>query len=121
MMFKTKLFVVAVFVIAAFIACSKPQTAPRVVVADAKGYDASLFRQHCALCHGPEGDGKTMSDGKVVPSLRTVEPKFKTEAEVRKQITEGGNGMLPFGPQLTPREIDIMVNFVINELRQKKQ
>lgn len=117
-MLQFKLFVAAAFVTAALIACSKPAAPPRTVVAENKGYGASLFRQNCAICHGLEGDGKTLSDGTVVPSLRSSEPKFRSEADIRKQISDGGNGMLPFRLQLTDREIDQLVDFVHNQLRQ---
>jgi len=41
-----------------------------------------MFRANCAICHGPEGNGKTLEDGRVVPSLRTGEFRFKTEDEL---------------------------------------
>ena len=66
------------------------------VIADSKSYETSLFRQNCAICHGPEANGRTLDDGKVVPSLRAGEFKAKTEAEIRHQISDGGNGMTPF-------------------------
>ena len=79
-----------------------------------------MFRQHCAICHGPEGEGKTLDDGKVVPNMRFGELKFKTEAEIYKQLAEGGNGMTPFRDQLTKRELDLMTKFVHDELRKKE-
>lgn len=86
-------------------------------VANDNSYEASLFRQHCAICHGPEGEGKTLSDGTVVPSLRQGQLKFRTEAEIAHQISEGGNGMTPFRSQLTEREIRLLADFVHNKLR----
>jgi cytochrome c553 len=82
-----------------------------------QAYEASLFRQHCAVCHGPEGEGKTLDDGRVVPSLRTGEFKFKTEDEIYNQIANGGNGMTPFHDQLTERELRMMSTFVHDQLR----
>ena len=99
--------------------CSAPKT-DRVVIADGKSYETSLFRQQCAICHGPEGDGKTLPDGKIVPSLREGNLKFKTEPEIYKQIAEGGNGMTPFRGQLTEREIELLVKFVHDDLRKGK-
>jgi mono/diheme cytochrome c family protein len=89
------------------------------VIADSKDYEASLFRQHCAVCHGPEADGRTLDDGKVVPSLREGEFKAKTDAEIYKQISQGGNGMTPFRDQLTERELQMMADFVRKRLRQQ--
>lgn len=117
-MLHAKLVILAVFAAIAFVACfdSKPT---RTVIAENKTYPASLFRQHCAICHGPEGDGKTLDDGKVVPSLREGELKFKTKAEIYKQISAGGNGMVPFRDQLTERELQLMTDFVHDELRKQ--
>ena len=90
------------------------------MIAESRAYEASLFRQHCAVCHGPEGNGKTLDDGKVVPSLREGELKMRTVNGIRTQIANGGNGMTPFRDQLTEREIDAMTNFVYRDLRGNK-
>ena len=68
-------------------------------------------------CHGPEGEGKMLEDGKLIPNLRDGEFKFRTDAAIYKHIAEGGNGMTPFRDQLTERELNMMVDFVQNELR----
>ena len=111
-----RLLIVGGFVIFGVAACfdSKPK---RYVIANSKSYEASIFRQHCAICHGPEGEGKTLDDGTKVPSLREGDFKFKSEAEIQKQISEGGNGMSPFRDLLTDRELKLMAGFVHNDLR----
>lgn len=116
MKYHVKIALTLAFAIIAATSCSAPKPTG-YVIADSKGFEASLFRQHCAICHGPEAEGKSLPDGKQVPSLRKGEFKFKTEAEIRKQISEGGNGMLPFRDQLTAREIDMLVSLVHNDLR----
>ncbi len=78
-----------------------------------------MFRQNCAICHGPEAEGKMLDDGTKVPSLREGDFKFRTDSEVYKQIAEGGHGMLPFRNQLTDRELRLMVEFVRRDLRGK--
>ena len=117
-MFHLKPTILLVFAVLVIVSCfdSKPK---RFVITESKKYEASLFRQHCAVCHGPEGDGKTLDDGKVIPSLREGELKFKTEGEIYKQISEGGNGMTPFHDQLTEREINLLVKFVHDDLRKQ--
>ena len=118
-MFRTKLLILIIFAIFGIASCfpSRPQ---RYSIADSKDYAASMFRQHCAICHGPEGEGKTLDDGKVVPNMRYGELKFRTEPEIYKQLAEGGNGMTPFRDQLTKRELDLMTKFVHDELRKKE-
>lgn len=111
-----KLLVVVLFALFAAVACftGKKQS---FVIADSKRYEASLFRQHCAICHGPEANGRTLDNSAKVPSLREGQFKFVTEDAIANQITNGGNGMVPFRGQLTQREINMMTEFVYHDLR----
>ena len=97
------------------VSCS--HTPPVYSLENDKSLNASTFRQQCALCHGYDGDGKTLDDGKVVPSLRHGEHKFKTTDEIYNQITNGGNGMTPFRDILTEKERRQMADFVHDKLR----
>ena len=114
--FRVKLLIILVFSILGVSACfdSRPN---HFKISDSNLYEASLYRQNCAICHGADGEGKTIDDGTVVPSLRTGEFKFKTETEIYKQIAEGGNGMLPFRNQLTDREIKLLTDLIRTKLR----
>ena len=94
---------------------SKPA---RYSITTSKTYEASLFRQNCAICHGSEGEGKTLDDGRVTPNIRDGEHKYKTNEEIYNHIANGGNGMVPFRDILTDREIRILVDFVQKDLRQ---
>ena len=107
------------FVIFGIAACFDPKPT-RYVIANSKSYESSIFRQHCTVCHGPEGEGKTLDDGIKVPSLRQGDFKFKTETEIYNQISEGGNGMTPFRLILTERELQLMATFVHNDLRKQE-
>lgn len=89
------------------------------VIAESKSYEASIYRQQCAVCHGPEGEGKTLEDGRIVPSLRTGQFKAITSEAIYKQIADGGNGMTPFRAQLTERELRLMTEFVRRDLRRQ--
>ncbi len=115
-MFRFKLLIILIFLTSCLSACfgSKPKG---FVIANSRSYETSLFRQNCAVCHGPEANGKKLDDGKIVPSLRVGEFKFKTEEEIYNQIANGGNGMLPFHNQLTEMELRLMAAFVHNDLR----
>jgi mono/diheme cytochrome c family protein len=115
-MLRLKLIIVCIFLSGAAVGCPGSRPA-RYSITDSKAYEASLFRQNCAICHGPEGEGKTLDDGKQVPTLRDGEFKFKTDAEIYKHIADGGNGMTPFRDQLTGRELKMMVDFVQKDLR----
>lgn len=114
-MFRLKLALTILF-IAAPIACLSSKSS-RYSITNSKAYDASLFRQNCAICHGPEGEGQTLDDGRVIPNVRDGEHKYKTDEEIHNHIANGGNGMAPFRDQLTEREIRLMVQFVQHDLR----
>ena len=99
-MLRTKLTIIFILAAVAIAACGSSQP-ERFSIAASPGYESSLFRQNCAICHGPEGDGKTLDDGTLVPSLRVGEFKKKGETDIYNQISEGGNGMTPFRTQLS--------------------
>jgi cytochrome c553 len=110
-----------IFSIAIFGLCACLSSKPaNFVISESKSYEASLFRQNCAICHGPEAEGKVLDNGTKVPSLRAGDFKFHTEDEIYKQISAGGNGMTPFRDQLTEREIHLMAQFVHNKLRKQQ-
>lgn len=118
-MLRAKLTIIFAFAALGVSACFR--AAPeRFSIVESKGYESSLFRQNCAICHGSEGDGKTLDDGTIVPSLRVGEFKKKTELEIYDQISEGGNGMTPFRTQLTDREIKMLTDLVHHKLRNGK-
>lgn len=118
-MFRLKLLLTTIFVVFAIIACSGGRK-ERYSIQNSKDYEASLFRQNCAICHGPEAEGKTMDNGLQIPNLRHPPYKYKTDAEIYDHIAKGGNGMVPFAGQLSAREIGLMTQFVIKDLREDK-
>lgn len=117
-MLKLKIFVIVLFVVFAVLACSTGKAKNGIIIANDKSYEASIFRQNCAICHGAEAEGRQM-DGRVIPSLRRGETAQKSEREIYNQIYNGGNGMLPFKGQLSENEIQRMVKFVKYDLQAK--
>jgi mono/diheme cytochrome c family protein len=113
---KLLLLITAIIV---FLACSGGKR-EAYSIQNSKDYEASLFRQNCAICHGPEAEGKTLDNGTQVPNLRHPPYKYKTEAEIYDHIAKGGGGMVPFAGQLSAREIGLMTQFVIKDLREEK-
>ncbi len=87
-------------------------------ITESKSYEASLFRQNCAICHGQEANGKEI-DGKLIPSLRYGDAATKSEDEIYQQIKEGKLPMPAFKNQLTEDEIRKMVQFVRRDLQGK--
>ena len=118
-MVRAKLLIILLFVLIGLAACFDTGR-KGFVIADSKSYESSLFRQNCAICHGPEANGRTLEDGRLVPNIREGEHKYKSADEIYSHIANGGNGMVPFRNQLTEREINLLVNFVLNDLRKKE-
>lgn len=112
-----KTLIIIVFIGLALIACSEKTYKRQFVIADSKSYEASLFRQNCAICHGQEANGKEMADGKLVPSLRYGDAAKKTETEIYEQIKNGKLPMPAFRNQLSEDEINKMVKFVMRDLQ----
>lgn len=102
------------------LACSNSEATKRpFMIAESKSYEASLFRQNCAICHGAEANGKEI-DGKLIPSLRYGEAANKSEEEIRQQIEHGKLPMPSFQNQLTKEEIERMVKFIRHDLQGKE-
>ncbi len=110
-----KVFVVVLFAMFALFACSSNKQSLKL--ADDRSYEASLFRQNCAICHGFEGEGKDIG-GKMSANLRFSQ---KTEDEMYQQIANGGNGMLPFKYQLSEQNIKSLAKFIKEKLPYKQQ
>ncbi len=116
---KTKIGLICLFVTFFIAACVQTQSKRNEFnIAESKSYEASLFRQNCAICHGNEANGKE-TDGKLIPSLRYGEAATKTEEEIYLQIKEGKLPMPAFKNQLTEDEIKRMVKFVRRDLQGK--
>ncbi len=74
-----KITVVFIFIAFAVFACaSKTSKRKEFNIAESKSYEASLFRQNCAICHGSEANGKEMED-RIVPSLRYGEAALRRD------------------------------------------
>lgn len=116
-----KAFALSFLIFAAIfdLGCGASSQNARYSIQNSKDYEASMFRQNCAVCHGPEAEGRTLEDGRIIPNIRDGEHKYKTAGEIYNHIANGGNGMVPFRDMLTKREIDLLVNFVLNDLRKQ--
>ena len=116
-----KIILILSFVLFGIFACSSGNATRREFnIAESKSYEASLFRQNCAICHGQEANGKEI-DGKLIPSLRYGDAATKSEEEIYQQIKEGKLPMPAFKNQLSEKEIRQMVRFVRRDLQGKPE
>jgi len=113
----TTVLFIAIFV---FACTGKKAGRDGIVIADSSSYEASLYRQNCAICHGAEAYGK-MVDGTMVPSLRFGDAAKKTEEEIYQQIAHGKLPMPSFENQLTEREMRKMVKFIVRDLQAREE
>lgn len=116
---KTKVVLIILCIGIAIVACAQNDSQRAgIVIADSKSYEASIFRQNCAICHGNEANGKEM-EGRIIPSLRYGAAAAKTETEIYDQIKFGKLPMPSFDKQLTEEEIQKMVKFIRHDLQGK--
>jgi mono/diheme cytochrome c family protein len=74
-----------------------------------------LFDEKCARCHGTDGRGKTATGEMLgVPDFTDEEwwKEGKSGKRLVTSVTEGRDGMPPFGKKLTSEEIAALVAYV---------
>jgi cytochrome c6 len=73
----------------------------------------ALFKSKCAMCHGPDGSGKTMMGEKLkIPDLHSADVQKKSDADLRALITKGKDKMPGYEGKLTKEQIDALVAFI---------
>ncbi|MFY9558827.1 MAG: cytochrome c [Terriglobales bacterium] len=81
---------------------------------------AATFKAKCAMCHGPDGSGKTAMGEKLkIRDLHSADVQKQTDAELAQIVTKGKNKMQPYEGKLTKEQIDQVV-VQIRELGKKK-
>ena len=74
-------------------------------------HPSALFKEFCAKCHGEDGTGNTPK-GKQLMAQDFTDPEWqagKSDADLVKVVTKGGEDMPPFGKKLTKEQIDGLV------------
>ena len=80
---------------------------------------ASLFKAKCAMCHGPDGAGKTPMGQKLgVRDLRSAEVQKQSDADLTHVIGQGKGKMPAFGKTLSEDRIKLLVTY-LRELGKK--
>ena len=110
---RSLLFVVIVFFF------SVATIAPSLVQAqNAPADGAALFKSKCAMCHGPDGAGKTpMGQRLNIRDLRSAEVQKQSDAEL-SQVIGQGKGKMPAFKTLSADQINLLVAH-IRELAKK--
>ena len=89
--------------------------------APAAGADQTraVFERNCAVCHGPQGEGKQLGT-MTIPSLRQGAAMTDPDQKLFKQVYDGGNGMPPFKHTLDDRQIQDLVRFIREEIQGRR-
>ncbi len=71
---------------------------------------AALYKAKCAMCHGPDGTGKTPAGLKLkVRDLQSPEVQKQSDADLALGIGKGKGKMPPFGKSLNDDQIKALV------------
>jgi mono/diheme cytochrome c family protein len=94
--------VVSVVVLSLTFASAQAQTTPND--------GAALYKTKCAMCHGPDGAGKTPVGTKLnVRDLRSPEVQKQSDSDLAHVIEQGKGKMPVFGKTLSDDQIKSLV------------
>lgn len=80
---------------------------------------AALYKTKCAMCHGPDGSGKTPAGLKLkVRDLHSPEVQTLSDSDLALGISKGKDKMPAFGKTLSDDQIKSLVAY-IRELGKK--
>ena len=72
-----------------------------------------LFKSKCAMCHGPDGAGKTMMGEKLkIPALQSADVQKKSDADIKTIITRGKDKMPAYEAKLSKEQIEKLAGFI---------
>lgn len=73
----------------------------------------SLFKGKCAICHGPDGSGKTSMGAKLkIPDLHSPDTQKKSDGDLKNIIVKGKDKMPAYETKLSGVQIDGLVAYV---------
>jgi cytochrome c6 len=74
---------------------------------------ASLFKSHCAACHGADGKGDTgIGKSMHLRSLASPEVQKQSDKELTDMIADGKGGMPAYKSKLTGAQIKELVSHI---------
>lgn len=82
-----------------------------VVLYATEDHPSALYKEYCAKCHGDDGKGDTPK-GRQLMAQDFTDPDWqadRSDAELIKVVSEGGEDMPPFGRKLSKEQIDTLV------------
>jgi len=87
--------------------------------AGAQDTGETIFKGKCAMCHGPDGAGKTkMGETLKIPDLHSPDVQKKSDADLSVIIAKGKNKMPAYEAKLSKEDLAKLVAY-IRELAKK--
>jgi mono/diheme cytochrome c family protein len=86
-----------------------------------KGEPSALFVEYCAKCHGEDGRAQTPK-GRQLRARDFTDSEFqsgKTDADLIKTVTKGGEEMPAFGKKLSAEQIESLIKQDVRGFRRK--
>jgi mono/diheme cytochrome c family protein len=83
---------------------------------------SALFKEYCAKCHGEDGTGKTPK-GTQLRARDFTDAEWwsaKSDADMIKAVTTGGEEMPAFGKKLTAEQIETLVKDDVRGFAKRK-
>jgi mono/diheme cytochrome c family protein len=73
----------------------------------------NLFKSKCAMCHGPDGAGKTtMGQALKIPDLHSADVQKLSDAEFTTIVAKGKNKMPAYEAKLSKEQITLLVGYI---------
>jgi len=93
-----------------------------VILFAADPHPSALFVQYCVKCHGQDGKGETPKGKQLMARDFTDEEwqSSKSDADLIKTVTKGGEDMPAFGKKLTAEQIEALVKTDVRGFARKK-
>jgi mono/diheme cytochrome c family protein len=91
---------------------------PPVHPTPAAGAGQSLYKQHCAVCHGDKGAGAQWTQYSLNPAPRDfTAPESRAELTRERMLTSAtygrpGTAMMPFSSRLSAADIALVVDYI---------
>ena len=83
-----------------------------------EGLGKKIYEEHCKVCHGDSGNGKTFAANVLNPPPKNFSNPVVIDTLTQEimifSVTKGrpGTGMMPWGSVLTQKNIESVVNYI---------
>ena len=81
--------------------------------ADPTADGQTLFKAKCAMCHGPNADGKTVMGTRFgIRDMHSADVQKQSDAELKTIITKGKEKMPSYDGKLSPEQLTDLISYI---------